>query len=75
MSLFFFIINEFELPTFMYTLSAFTCGPNMWYQNKTQADDPGFWMLGLTNPAVSFGLRGYDVSIYMYQPFPESKYK
>lgn len=59
----------------MYTLSAFTCGPNMWYQNRTQADEPSFLMVGLTNPAVSFGLRGYDVSIYMYQPFPEGRQK
>jgi len=47
----------------------------MWYQNKTQTDELDFWMIGLTNPAVSFGLRGNDVSIYMYQPCPERRYK
>lgn len=47
----------------------------MWYQKTTQADEPDFEIVGLTNPAVSFGLRGYDVSIYIYQPFPKSRFK
>ena len=48
------------------------CVPYIWYQKLKHLDCPSL-IVGPTKTAVSFGLRGDEVSIKMYQPLAENK--